>query len=71
MKFWNFIGELAFFRWLFGDDKEANDNDPKRKSINTHMYSSNSYRSSRSDWKHQSFNDFHEEQDDYDMMDDF
>ena len=71
MSIWNFIGELAFFRWLFGENQEKDNNAPKKKSTYSHKYSSNSNRSSQSDCRCQSCNDFHEEQDDYDMMDDF
>ena len=71
MSIWNYIGELAFFGWLFDNDQDDDNNAPKGKSTYTHMNSSNSYGSRRSDCGRQSFNNFHEEQDDYDMMDDF
>ena len=71
MSIWNFISEFAFFRWLFDNDQDDDNNAPRRKSTYSHKHSSNSYRSSRTDWRHQSDNYFHEEQDDYDMMDDF
>ncbi|MDE6652413.1 MAG: hypothetical protein K2K08_08420 [Paramuribaculum sp.] len=70
MGFWNFIGEIALFRWLFGEeDKKRNDN----KYRNQYHSSSSRYYEERdySGWSNQSFDDFHEEQDDYDMMDDF
>lgn len=65
MKFWNYIGEFFLFRWIFGKIQHTEDNDiPGGKP-------SNSYGSNEYDWDSQSYDDFHEEQDDYDMMDDF
>lgn len=72
MKFWNYISEFISFRWLFGKLQHAENNDnPVGKSNDFHGSSSNSYGSNIYDWDSQSYNDFHEEQDDYDMMDDF
>ena len=72
MVFWNYIGELFLFRWLFGKPQHSeNNHNPVRKSSDFNWESSNSYGSNKYDWSRQSYNDFHEEQDDYDMMDDF
>lgn len=72
MKFWSYIGEFLLFRWLCGKLQHTENNDEiVRKSIDSHRYSSNSYDSHKYDWDNQSYNNFHEEQDDYDMMDDF
>lgn len=70
MGFWSFIGELAFFRWLFGElngdemGKHVNNRSDKYTSSHNY-YRGNNYYSGRD-----SFDDFYEEQDDYDMMDD-
>ena len=72
MKIWNYMGELALFRWLSGKIRYTDNNDsPIRKTSDFREFSSNSYGRNKYDWGTQSYNDFHEEQDDYDMMDDF
>ena len=72
MRFWNYIGEFFLSRWLFGILQHTeNNHNPARKSNNFHGNSSNSYGSNKYDWNRQSYNEFHEEQDDYDLMDDF
>ena len=72
MTFWRYIGEFFLFRWLFGKLQHTeNNHNPVRKSSDFHRYSSNSNGSSKYDWDRQSYNDFHEEQDDSYMMDDF
>ena len=72
MNLWNYIGEFFLFRWLFGKHQHTECNiTPKIKSRNSRGYSSNSYDSNKYDWSSQSYDDFHEEQDDYDIMDDF
>ena len=57
---------------FINDDAEDNEisvdmsNSYHRDDFSYNPYADNDY-----DWNGQSFNDFHEEQDDYDMMDDF
>ena len=68
MRFLNYIGEFFLFRWLFGKLPQAADRDtPIRKSSEFLGYLSKSDGLCHSE----SYDDFHEEQDDYDMMDDF
>lgn len=72
MKFWNYIGESFLFRWLFNKLHNTEDNDaPNGKPSDYRGYSSNSHSSNRYHGNSQSYHDFHEEQDDYDMIDDF
>lgn len=72
MKIWNYIGEFFLFRWLFDKLQSTENNDNTfRESSDPHGYSSNSYGNYKCDRESQSYNDFHEEQDDYDMVDDF
>lgn len=83
MKIWNYIGEFFLFRWLWGRLQHAeNNNNRVRKSRDFHRHSSDyfgsnkryfsdSFDSNKYNWESQSDNDFDEEQDDYDMMDDF
>lgn len=84
MKFWNYIGEFFLFRWLFDKfGKSTTEHDAQTKGNNRSCvhhgdydsdYNSSGHHSSYNDWNarsyDQSFDDFHEEQDDYDMMDD-
>ncbi|MDE5595652.1 MAG: hypothetical protein K2I89_08790 [Muribaculaceae bacterium] len=72
MKFWNFIGEFFLLRWLFGKVEAINDNlkDSESCRYNHNLSSRNYYCDNDYDWNNQSYNDFHDEQDDYDMMDD-
>lgn len=68
----NSISEFLLFRWLFGKHQHKGNNDsPIRKSSDSRGYSINSYGRNVSDRDSQYYNDFHDEQDDYDMMDDF
>lgn len=72
MKLFSYIGDYFLLHWLFGKVQHTENNDEiVRKSIDSHGYSSNSYDSHKYDWDNQSYNNLHEEQDDYDMMDDF
>lgn len=85
MKFWERLREILRFRWLDGKpgQKEKEKRDAKSGSRRTYedvgtprRYSSGrTYRSPYQDRtrsrRGQSLNEFHEEQDDYDMMDDF
>lgn len=66
MSFWDFIGEFFLFRWLFCDSRQRDEHDNVSESRD--YYDDHDYDYGRN---HQSFDDFHEEQDDYDMMDDF
>lgn len=60
MKFLRFLGELAFFRWLFGSDESVGA--PTKPPA---LFGNDAA-------PRQSVDLFHEEQDDYDMMmDDF
>lgn len=84
MKFWNYIGEFLLFRWLFGslkrDEAKCKDINPTDNDVadDADSYSGfgsrydNSYsRYDRQDYGgSQSYDDFLDEQDDYDMMDD-
>lgn len=64
MKHWSLVGEFFLFRWLFGDYQR----EEGRGDLPTHR---NDYYG-RDKWRnYQSPDEFHEEQDDYDMMDDF
>lgn len=78
MKFWNIIREFFLFSWLFGHHNKSDKNQGVASSEAPIVPNG-------SDWPDddgelddldngrygQSFNDFHEEQDDYDMMEDF
>ncbi len=80
MSLWNYIGEFLLFRWLFGSHEH---NETKRdlsdKSASfgndTHTGFGRSHDNSYSRYDNrdygysQSYDDFHDEQDDYDMMD--
>lgn len=62
MSFWSFIGEFFLFRWLFG----GHPHDASRHDTSAHHPQpplAEDYGSSH--------DDFLDEQDDYDMMDDF
>ncbi len=58
MKIWNFFSEFLFFRWLFGHDDD--------KKVDNHVGdgSNNGFTRPAS----QSFDFFHEEQDDFDSF---
>lgn len=73
MKFWDIIGEICMFRWLFGKVEAINDNfnDREPSRYNSNRSSRNSYFNNEYGRNNQSYDDFHEEQDDYDIMDDF
>lgn len=85
MNFWNYIGGFLLFRWLFGKSahENAQDSSDCQSSLSDRIfdddlpirgssryYHGHSYGNPHG-WNGQSLNDFHEEQDDYDMMDDF
>ncbi len=93
MNFWNIIGEILLFRWLFGShrrhetDDDMSDltfgrNDRNLFEDNYMPFGSGSHHShthnnhTHNDFGHnnhsynQSFDDFDDEHDDYDMMDD-
>lgn len=61
------------FRWLFGKVEAINDNLDNSESsrYNHNLSSRNSCFNDDYGWTNQSYDDFHDEQDDYDMMDDF
>ncbi len=71
-KFWNFISEFLLFRWLC-DKRQHSDNNfpPIRRSKDFHGYSSNSYGNYKHDRNNESFDDYDDEEEDFDMMDDF
>ena len=72
MRLFRYIGEFFLFRWLFGKIQYTDNNDsPTSKTSDSRALSSNFYDTIKYDLGSQSFNGFHEEQDDYDMMDDF
>lgn len=83
MKFWGRLREILRFRWPEGKPEQKKERDAKSEGRRAHddvgtprRYSSGrTYRSSYQDRtrsrRGQSLNEFHEEQDDYDMMDDF
>lgn len=84
MKFWDRLREILAFRWLDGKPEQNKEKrDAKSRSRRTYedvgtprRYSSGrTYRSPYQDRtrgrRSQSLNEFHEEQDDYDMMDGF
>lgn len=84
MKFWNYIGEFFLFRWLFGSHKHdetryksiSSDNRDRVSDMDSHIglkshYNNNYSRFESHDYVYsQSYDDFHDEQDDYDLMDD-
>lgn len=77
MSFLNYIGEFFFFRWLFGSRKRGESMRERgcrtpRKSFPADVYDA-SGRDISDNHNHgysQSYDDFLDEQDDYDMMDD-
>lgn len=83
MNFWNYISEILLFRWLSGKlnreegrmnaskfDNRVDEVDDLESCLNYKApLSHDSY--DKYDRNCHSFNDFDEEQDDYDMMDDF
>ena len=72
MKIWNYIGEFFLFRWLSGKYQHARKIDEKNgMSRDYHGYSSESWGGNKYDRDDRTDSDFHEEEDDYDMMDDF
>lgn len=77
MSFWNCVGKFLLLRWLFGKLKGKNNDLPDynhQNSYLTHNYHDDldtHLNNFNDDWNSLSFNHFDEEQDDYDMMDDF
>lgn len=69
MSIWNFIGKFFLFRWLFRLGKSNNIQENNCNNIISDIDSG--FRYGWNDDYDQSLNDFHEEQDDYNMMDDF
>lgn len=80
MAFWNYIGEFFLFRWLLGlDEHDEAKHDAKdttnifgnrcEDEIDSHVGFGRHYGSQYHGYS-QSYNHFHDEQDDYDMMDD-
>lgn len=82
MSFWNYIGEFFLFRWLFGKIKKSTtEHYAHTERLGTAIdrdsdgdYNSSGRHSSHNDWNSgsysQSYDEFQDEQDDYDMMDD-
>lgn len=82
MSFLNYIGEFFLFRWMFCKFRESTANhDAHIEDLVTSIdrdcgndYLNSSRHNSYNDWNSrscsQSYDDFHNEQDDYDMMDD-
>lgn len=68
MSFWKIIGEIILFRWLFKSDGHREDKNDSTISDNSRY--GQRCRFDPGDY-HSSYDRFHEEQDDYDMMDDF
>lgn len=62
MRLWTYIREFYLFRWLLN---KLNRSSKEQKDDSTYRYDSDNC------GYNQLFDDFHEEQDDYDFMDDF
>ena len=78
MSFWNYIGEFLLFRWLFGTGKQdvatRNVEDISIGRSRNESHYNNSYSRFDNNKAYGNFRSddyFHDEQDDYDMMDDF
>lgn len=74
MSMWKYIGEFMLFRWLFGNrDTDRQHDAGSSSSVDTNDFSP--WRSNYDDYSADdsycsSLDNFHNEQDDYDMMDD-
>ncbi len=69
MSFWKFVGSFLLFNWIYdwfcGDDSD--DEDDYKPQMRGRDGSGRRY----GRWNDRSYDRFHEEQDDYDMMDEF
>ncbi|MDE6268966.1 MAG: hypothetical protein K2M04_07795 [Muribaculaceae bacterium] len=68
MSILRYIGEFFLFRWIMGSGDRRHDSRPAPRPKDYPRYNSSSYHDYSS--HRQSFDEFHEEQDDYDMFDD-
>ncbi|MDE6321964.1 MAG: hypothetical protein K2L93_06645 [Muribaculaceae bacterium] len=66
MSLWNFIGEVFLFRWLWGEvNRKSQDSSVADLTLLDHDYTDDYHEHDHL------LDDFYEEQDDYDMMEDF
>lgn len=82
MKFWHYIGEFLLFRWLFGTHESDNTQHDVPSSANRlygediiddcmlHHYD-NRPEDDYYDGDYESYNNFLDDEDDYDLLDDF
>lgn len=68
MGFWNLIGEFFLFHWLFSSH-ECHESRHCMGNSSNYLFGNNIYEQEKESY--QSDDDFLEEQEDYDMMDDF
>ncbi|MBD5238306.1 MAG: hypothetical protein HDS64_00835 [Bacteroidales bacterium] len=61
MRIWKWIGDFFLFRWVVGEYDRMEKHESDHKNDAPHGFS----------YDFRSYDDFHEEQDDYDMFDDF
>lgn len=64
MKFWHYIGEFLLFRWLFGTPENDNTQHDVPSSANR-LYGD------YHDGDYGSYNNFLDDEDDFDLLDDF